>query len=221
MGSFTMGKKNSLWIQKHRKDYYFRLAQQKSYRSRSAFKLLQIAKRHEFIKQGQKIVDLGAAPGGWLCIARNLVGDEGYVLGIDKTPIASFRMENVKTLEMDVNDEHIVDVILKKTNGKVDVLISDLSPAMSGTRSLDNARQTHLAEISFEISKKVLDSHGNFLVKIFDCPEGQHFFKKVKKCFKKTKFIKPEASKRRSAEVYIIGIDIIDPNKNSKSRTLI
>lgn len=202
-----MGKKNSIWIQKRKKDHYFKLAKQRGFRSRSAFKLLQITKSHEFIKSGQKIVDLGAAPGGWSQVARDLVGDEGYVLGIDKISIKPLGFENVETLKLDINKDEVIDAILDNAKGKVDVLISDLSPAISGVRSLDNARQIHLAERSFQISMTVLDKHGNFLVKIFDSPEAQQFFRKVKKYFKKTRFIKPDASNKKSSEVFMIGIN--------------
>ena len=81
-----MGKKNSLWLQKHRKDHYFKLAKERGYRSRSAFKLLQISRNCNLLKQGKKIVDLGASPGGWIQVARDFVGDDGFILGIDKKP---------------------------------------------------------------------------------------------------------------------------------------
>lgn len=202
-----MGKKNSLWLQKHRKDHYFKLAKERGFRSRSAFKLLQISRKCDLLKQGTKVVDLGAAPGGWIQVARDFVGDDGFILGIDKKPLNPFRYENIETLEMDVNDDCIFDTILEKAHGKVDVVISDLSPSVSGTRSLDNFRQIDLSERALEIAKKLLKKKGNFLVKIFDSPESQEFFKKVKRSFKKAKLKKPDASNRKSSEIFIIGLD--------------
>ncbi len=202
-----MGKKNFLWLQKHKKDHYFKLAKARGYRSRSAFKLLQIARRYDLLKKGKKAVDLGAAPGGWTQIASEIVGEQGYILSIDKKHMKSFNSKNVETLVMDVNDRSIVNTILEKANGKVNALISDLSPSISGVRSLDNSRQIHLAMVSFEIAKKVLDKKGNFLVKIFDSPDAQEFFKKVKMYFKKTRIIKPDASKKESSEIYIVAIN--------------
>lgn len=204
-----MGKKNSLWLQKHRKDHYFKLAKERGYRSRSAFKLLQISRNCNLLKQGKKIVDLGASPGGWIQVARDFVGDEGFILGIDKKPLNPFfRYENIETLEMDVNDDCIFDTILEKAHGKVDVVISDLSPSVSGARSLDNFRQIDLAERALEIAKKLLKKNGNFLVKVFDSPESQDFFKKVKRSFKKAKQIKPDASTRKSSEIFFIGLNL-------------
>ena len=201
-----MGKKNLVWIQKHKRDPYFKEAKKKGFRSRSAFKLLQITNSYELLKRGHKIVDLGAAPGGWIRVARNIVGNNGQILGIDIFPIKPFEFENVKTLELDVNDQSIIDKILEE-EGKVDALISDLSISMSGVRSLDIAKQIHLAERSFEIACRVLVKHGNFLVKTFESPETQQFFKKAKKNFKRVKFIKPQACKSESSEVYLIGLD--------------
>ena len=215
-----MGNRNSAWIQKHRKDPYIILAKRKGYRSRSAFKLLHITKAYGIIKRGQKIVDLGAAPGGWIQVARNLVGDKGQILGIDKAPIKDFIFDNVRTLELDVSDESIVDSILEES-GKVDNVISDLSISMSGIRNLDVARQIYLAEISFEIASKILVVHGNFIVKIFESPEAQQFSKRIKKYFRNVKFFKPQSSKSESSEVYFIALDFqelpdIRSNSNSK-----
>lgn len=203
-----MGKKNSLWLQKHRKDHYFKLAKEKGYRSRSAYKLLQISRNCNLLKQSKKVVDLGAAPGGWIQVARDFIGDDGLILGIDKKPIKPFEYENIETFEMNVNDDCIFDTILDKAHGKVDVVISDLSPSISGARSFDNFRQIDLAERALEIAKKLLKKNGNFLVKIFDSPESQEFFKKVKKSFKKAKQIKPDASARKSSEIFFVGLDL-------------
>ncbi len=207
-----MGKKNSLWLQRHRKDHYFKLAKERGYRSRSAFKLLQISRNCNLIKQGEKIVDLGAAPGGWIQVARDFIGEDGFILGIDKKPLSPFRYENIETLEMDVNNGCIFNTILEKAHGKVDAIISDLSPSITGTRSFDNFRQIDLAERALEIAKKLLKKNGNFLVKIFDSPESQEFFKKVKRSFKKAKLIKPDASNRKSSEIFIIGLDFQSSN---------
>lgn len=204
-----MGKKNSVWIQKHKRDPYFREAKKKGFRSRSAFKLLQITNSYRLLKQGHKVVDLGAAPGGWIQVARNIVGDNGQILGIDVSPIKPFEFENVKTLKLNVNDQSLIDKILEE-DGKVDVVVSDLSISMSGIRSLDIAKQIHLTERSFEIASRVLVKHGNFLVKTFESPEAQQFFKKIKNNFKRVKFVKPQASKSESSEIYLIGLGFRD-----------
>jgi len=211
-GSLKLGKRNYLWLHRHRKDHYFRLAKERGYRSRSAFKLLQISRKYNLLKKGKKVVDLGAAPGGWIQVTREFVGDEGFILGIDKKPIKTFGLENTETLEIDVDDEHVVDIILEKVHGKVDVIISDLSPSMYGVRSLDYFRQVQLAQRAFEIAKRVLNKKGNFLVKIFDSPESQEFFKNMKRSFKKAKIIKPDASNRKSSEIYIIALDFQQSN---------
>ncbi|MEM2896876.1 MAG: RlmE family RNA methyltransferase [Candidatus Bathyarchaeia archaeon] len=194
-------------ILERRKDYFYRLAKEKGYRSRAAFKLLEIVKIYRLIKPGYKVVDLGAAPGGWLQVTSNFVGKNGYVLGIDVKPIEPLNQENVETLTMDIEDPTVIDAIMRKTRGKVNVALSDISPKISGIYEMDHYRQICLAKRSLEIARSVLIKGGAFFIKVFDGPELKGFIKDVKESFKKVKLIKPKASRSRSSELYVLGME--------------
>jgi 23S rRNA (uridine2552-2'-O)-methyltransferase len=193
-------------IIERKKDYFYRLAKEKGYRSRAAFKLLEILKTYKLINNGYKVVDLGSAPGGWLQVASKFVGKNGYVLGIDIKAIKPLNLENVETLVMDIEDPTIVDTILSKTKGKVNIVFSDVSPKISGVYEMDHYRQICLARRSFEIAKLILLKGGSFLVKVFDGSELKSFIEDVKPFFKKVKLIKPKASRPESSELYVLGI---------------
>lgn len=192
-------------IIERKKDYYYRLAKEKGYRSRAAFKLLEIVKTYRLIESGYKVLDLGSAPGGWLQVASEFVGKDGYVLGVDIQAIKPLNLENVETLIMDVEDPKIIDTILSK-EGKFNTVLSDISPKMTGIYEMDHYRQICLARKSFEIAKHVLIKEGAFLVKVFDGPELKGFLEEIKPFFKKVKLIKPKASRSKSSELYILGI---------------
>jgi len=193
-------------ILERKKDYFYKLAKKKGYRSRAAFKLLEIIKTYKLIKPGYKVLDLGSAPGGWLQVAREFVGKNGYVLGIDIKAIKPLKHENVETLIMDIEDPTIVEKIIEKMNGKANIVLSDISPKISGIYEMDHYRQISLAKKSFEIAKQVLLKEGSFLTKVFDGPELKDFIKEIKAFFKKFKLIKPKASRPKSSELYVLGI---------------
>ncbi|MEM3506461.1 MAG: RlmE family RNA methyltransferase [Candidatus Bathyarchaeia archaeon] len=191
-------------IIERKKDYYYMLAKEKGYRSRAAFKLLEIVKAYRLIESGYKVLDLGSAPGGWLQVASEFVGKNGYVLGIDIQAIKPLSLKNVETLVIDVENPEIINIILSK--GKFNTVLSDISPKISGIYEVDHYRQICLARKSFEIAKHVLIKGGAFLVKVFDGSELKGFLKEIKPFFKKIKLIKPKASRPKSSELYVLGI---------------
>lgn len=192
------------WKQERDRDQFYRLAKKRGYRSRSAFKLLQMARKYQFMKPGDGVLDLGAAPGGWLQVSRQTVGKKGFVLGVDTDPISEFPWVNVKTLVADVTDESLPSKILGLVTSKIDVVISDVSPNITGAWDVDHVRQLHLAERSFEIARRVLKERGNFLCKLFHGPDLKTFENAVAECFEEVRLVKPPASKQQSSEIYLL-----------------
>jgi 23S rRNA (uridine2552-2'-O)-methyltransferase len=195
------------WLRERRRDYYHRLAKEEGYRSRAAYKLLQTSAKHRLIRKGNVIVDLGAAPGGWMQVARELVGVEGYVLGVDKELIEGFEWENVDSIVGDIN---FLDgsELLRKLPRKADVVLSDVSPNISGVWEIDHARQIGLAEASLRIAVTVLRRKGSFFVKVFQGDLLKDFVEKVKGCFRVVKLVKPKASRKRSSEMYVLALGL-------------
>lgn len=193
---------------KNRHDFYYRKAKSEGYRSRAAFKLKQIIEKFKIIREGDVVVDLGAAPGGWLQVARKSVGKRGFVLGVDICEIEKLPWKNVKTARLDVTAPNITDEIQKILPRKADVLLSDLSPKVTGIWELDHARQIFLSEKALEIALKILRERGNAVIKVFQGEMMKEFIDKVETSFKKVRLFKPPASRKGSAEIYVIGFSL-------------
>lgn len=187
-----------------RKDGYWRMAKKEGYRSRSAYKLKQLNKRFNLIKRNNSILDIGCAPGGWMQVAREIVGENGYVLGVDIQRIDVFQEENVEFLQKDITDADLV-MTLKEKIDSFDVVLSDISPNITGIWDVDHFRSIDLSEKALHVAVDLLKIHGNFLVKVFQGEFIQEFFEKVSQYFAYTKISTPKASRKSSAEVYIIG----------------
>ena len=198
---------SSRWIQKRRRDQFYKLAKAKGYRSRASYKLLQANRSYRFIKRGSSVVDLGAAPGGWLQIAREAVGDSGFVLGVDTQEIRPLSWRNVVTIVADVEDSSLSDRIRQEMPGPVDVVLSDVSPNLTGAWDLDQARQVHLASQSLEIAKRVLHRGGAFFVKAFHGADLPDFKSKFGECFQTVRIVKPPASRSDSSEIFLLGLN--------------
>jgi len=197
------------WLRQRRKDQFHRLAKEKGYRSRASFKLLQIVKRHRFLKRGDHVLDLGAAPGGWLQAARQVVGERGYVLGVDEEPIAPLHEENIVTLAADVTQADVLEQIQTKQKREFDAVISDLSPNISGAWNLDHARQIELARSALKIARSLLKPSGNMLVKVFQGSELKEFQLDMRSSFQALRIVKPPASRPESAELYLLGLGFV------------
>ena len=195
-------------MQERRRDYYYKKAKEEKYRSRAAYKLLQVVKKHPFMKKGDFVVDLGAAPGGWIQVARKIVGSNGFVLGIDLRPIEPFSEGNVRTMIGDITEQETLQQILKFLPGKVDAVISDASPNISGVWEVDHARQIDLAKQALKIALETLKPSGSFLVKVFQGDMLNDFIDEVKQHFEAVKIIKPKASRAKSSEMFILGLHL-------------
>ena len=195
-------------MRKRKREYYYRKAKEEKFRSRAAYKLLQAVEKRRFIKPGDVVVDLGAAPGGWIQASRKIVGSRGFVLGVDLKSIQPIDQTNVRTLIGDVTDPQTVEQIRELLPRSSDVVISDVSPSISGVWELDHARQIDLAQQSLRIATSVLRPKGNFFVKVFQGDMLNNFVREVKQHFAFVKLIKPKASRARSAELYVLGMNL-------------
>lgn len=196
------------WIQERKKDYYYKKAKEEKYRSRAAYKLFQAVKKYHFIKNGDVVADLGAAPGGWTQAARKIVGSKGFVLGVDLKSIEPFPQSNVRTIIGDITEQETLQQILEFLPRKADVVVSDASPNISGIWEVDHARQIDLAQKALEIALETLRSSGNFFVKVFQGDMLDDFIGKVKQHFEFVKLIKPKASRAKSSEMFILGMHL-------------
>ena len=185
-------------------DAYYRIAKASGYRSRSSYKLSQLSKRYRILRAGDIIVDLGAAPGGWLQLAAELVGDSGFVVGVDLDPIIPLRLGNVRTIQGDLTSPSVVKRISESLPRRADVLLSDASPHVSGNWSLDQARQLFLADKSLEACRELLRLGGNAVLKAFQGSDYQQLLSKVRSAFRSVEVAKPSASRGGSAEIYLI-----------------
>jgi len=191
------------WYQEKKQEHFYKQAKKDGYRARSAFKLKQIQNKFKILKQGDIVVDLGAAPGGWSQVAKEIVSENGTIIGIDLLPIQP--IENVSFIEGDMTDDESIQTIKNLMNGKeADTALSDMSPDISGNYSVDQARSIYLCEQAFKTCNELLKPGGNFVCKAFEGEDFQEFFKKIKKKFRTVKKFSPVASRKTSSEIYII-----------------
>ncbi len=193
-------------MQERKRDYYYKKAKREKYRSRAAYKLLEAIEKYGFIRDGDVVIDLGAAPGGWMQAARKTVGENGYVLGIDFKSIEPFPEENVRQLEGDITDAETLRQINDLVPRRPDVVISDLSPSISGAWEVDHARQIDLAEQALSIATCILKPCGNFFTKVFQGDMLDDFVARVKSGAKTVRVIKPKASRSKSSEMFVLAL---------------
>ncbi len=187
------------------RDKYFKKAKDQGYRARSAFKLLEIQKKFRLIKKGDVVVDLGAAPGSFIQVISEIVGEDGMVAGIDLEEMQPMDLFNVTLLQGDIfNEEPLVRFLEDAGYKPADVVTSDLAPKTSGIRDLDQGRSMQLTDQAAEIAMKILKPGGDFIGKIFQGEELHHFLIKMKRHFKKVQTYKPKATRERSFETYVI-----------------
>ena len=194
------------WARERKRDYYYRKAKEEKFRSRATYKLLQVIKKYHLLKKGDVVIDLGAAPGGWLQACRKIVGEEGFVLGVDLKSISPLKEANVYTIVGDITDPEIQKQIEKVLPSLADAVISDVSPNVSGVWEVDHARQIDLARKSLMLALILLKENGNFFVKVFQGDMFRNFVKEVRQQFARVEIIKPKASRAKSAEIFVLGM---------------
>jgi 23S rRNA (uridine2552-2'-O)-methyltransferase len=191
------------WYREKKREHFYKEAKRVGYRARSAFKLQQIQQRFHVIPINATVVDLGAAPGGWSQIATELVGDQGKVIAADLSPMKP--LNNVQCIQGDVTQpETITHLKQLMDTKKADVVLSDMSPDISGNYSVDQARSAYLCECALNVANQILKPGGNFVCKIFEGEDTKGFLEKVKQRFSIVKTFAPEATRKSSSEVYII-----------------
>ncbi len=196
------------WLSEHHSDFYVKKARDEGYRSRAAYKLLEIQEKERLIRPGMVVVDLGAAPGGWSIVANQLVGKTGQVYALDILPMDP--IEGVEFILGDFTEQSTLDALLLHLNKRVvDVVFSDMAPNLSGNKSIDQPRMMLLLELAFECAGQILRPGGSFLTKIFQGEGIDAYIRALRKSFKIVKTRKPDASRSRSSEVYILAKDFI------------
>lgn len=194
------------------KDHFFNKAHKEGLRARSAFKIEEIAKRFSLFKKGQAVLDLGAAPGGFVQIILNAVGEKGTVIGVDLVPIRSFTQPNVKTAALDVLADDFDAQLLKLYQGAFDAVVSDLAPKTTGVRSTDEARSIRLAEKALEVARTRGRPGGHFVAKLFMGGDFESFRDQVRAQYQDVKIVRPEATRGGSMEVYLVGLSMKSPS---------
>ena len=195
-------------IEEARRDHYRRLAKKEGYRSRAAYKLIEIDEKFGVLKKGYVVIDFGAAPGGWLQVASKRVGPSGLVIGVDLKEIKPLS-ENVKLLKSDVMDEGISSLLLSMMPRKADLILSDLSPKISGIWSVDHLRQIELCERVLELSQTLLRKNGSMVMKLFEGEQARDFVGRVRRAFRTVRLFKPKASRKESSEIYLVSLGFV------------
>ena len=200
-----MAKKGSSrrWMHEHLNDEYVKKAQKEDYRSRAVYKLLEIIDKNQILTKGDRVLDLGAAPGGWSQVAAKIVSKTGQVIASDILPIEE--IPGVDFLQGDFTEMSFYDDLLNLTKGqKMNTVLSDMAPNMSGQLSVDQPKSMYLAELALDMAVKTLTPNGHFLVKVFQGDGFDAYVQIARQTFKKVVIKKPSASRARSKEVYLL-----------------
>ena len=197
-------KTSNAWLAEHVNDHYVQSAQKDGYRARAAYKLLEINDKDKLLTPGAVVVDLGATPGSWSQVAAKLVGRNGQVLALDILPMDP--LDGVEFIQGDFREQAVLDELVGCLKGRtVDLVISDMAPNISGMSVIDQARSYHLAELALDFATQYLRPGGNFLVKVFQGSDFQHYLTAMKNDFAEVVTRKPKASRDRSQELYLLG----------------
>ncbi|HTF95138.1 MAG TPA: 23S rRNA (uridine(2552)-2'-O)-methyltransferase RlmE [Cellvibrio sp.] len=197
-------KSSNRWLDEHVNDPYVKKAQIDGYRARAAYKLLELNEKDKLIRPGALVVDLGSAPGSWSQIAGRLVGVKGRVVASDILPMDS--LEHVDFIQGDFTEESVFNQIMEKLGDRnADVVISDMAPNISGVDAVDQSSSIYLVELALDMARRVLKPKGDFVAKVFQGEGSDDYIKEVKTSFEKVMIRKPNASRPRSREVYVVG----------------
>ncbi len=187
----------------NRKDTFYKKAKQEGYRSRAAYKLLELHQELRVFKPGGRVVDLGSWPGGWVQVAASLVGNTGQVIGIDLVALDSLPLSNVILLQGDATDPRQQEKILSLLAGPVDIVLSDMAPQLSGIRETDDARIMDLCRTALACALRLLRPRGALLLKVFMGAQYKPFLTELRAAFTTVKVTRPEATRKGSAETYV------------------
>lgn len=198
-------KSSDRWLKEHFRDPYVQRAQSGGWRSRAVFKLEEIDRREKLIKPGSVCLDLGAAPGAWSQYARGRVGAKGRVVATDILPMDA--LTGVEFVQGDFREEEVFGQVLALLpQGQVDVVLSDMAPALSGIDVVDQPRSMHLAELALDMARRVLKPGGDALIKVFQGSGFQELVQSARTEFERVRLVKPKASRARSPEIYLLAM---------------
>jgi 23S rRNA (uridine2552-2'-O)-methyltransferase len=190
------------WVQERKHEHYYKLAKKLNYRSRASFKLIQIDNRFRIFKEGDSVVDLGASPGGWLQVAKERVGENGKVVGVDIRYIRP--LDGVTTIIGDITEDSTMRELLETFGGKADVVLSDMAPNIGGHYSTDHARSVDLCMYAVAVCDRILKKNGKMVMKVFMGDMMESLLKELESRFASVKVHSPAASRDASSEMYII-----------------
>jgi 23S rRNA (uridine2552-2'-O)-methyltransferase len=204
MPNMSRSKTSKAWMREHINDPYVQRAKADGYRSRAAYKLLELDKKDRLLVPGQLVVDLGAAPGSWSQVVVAKLGTKGRVVAVDLLPMEP--LAGVRFVQGDFREREVLDALLLALGGrKADLVISDLAPNISGIDVSDQARSIYLCELALEFARQCLKPGGSLLVKVFQGAGFTEFLAGMRKCFVRVGSRKPDASRGRSSEMYLLG----------------
>ncbi|MAT94964.1 MAG: 23S rRNA (uridine(2552)-2'-O)-methyltransferase RlmE [Halioglobus sp.] len=201
-----MAKKRSsskAWLKEHRDDPYVQQAQREGYRSRACYKLLELQARDRLLRPGMTVLDLGSAPGGWSQVAAQQVGDHGRVVATDILPMDG--LAGVEFVQGDFTEDAVFERILATLDGTpVDLVLSDMAPNLSGMKAVDQPRAMYLVELALDMARRVLGADGSFVAKVFQGEGFDPLLRDIRQAFARVHTRKPDASRPRSREVYLV-----------------
>ena len=199
----SRSKSSKRWLQEHHQDAYVLKAREQGYRSRAVFKLAEIQQKDRIIKPGQLVLDLGAAPGGWSEYAQQIVGDQGKVIALDLLPIDP--IAGVEFIQGDFTEQQTLDRLLTLIDERrLDLVLSDMAPNLSGMGSVDQPKSIYLAELAFDLARQFLAADGVFVIKLFQGEGFEDLISLLRLSFNSVRFRKPDASRARSSEIYAV-----------------
>jgi len=199
----SRSKSSKRWLQEHHQDAYVLKAREQGYRSRAVFKLAEIQQKDRIIKPGQLVLDLGAAPGGWSEYAEQIVGDQGKVIALDLLPVEP--IAGVDFIQGDFTEQQTLDQLLTLIDDRrLDLVLSDMAPNLSGMGSVDQPRSIYLAELALDLASQLLTADGVLVVKLFQGEGFEDLISLLRLSFKVVRFRKPDASRARSNEIYAV-----------------
>ncbi|MEC7815694.1 MAG: 23S rRNA (uridine(2552)-2'-O)-methyltransferase RlmE [Pseudomonadota bacterium] len=197
-------KSSSQWLSEHVNDVYVKRAQSDGYRSRASYKLLELIEKDKLVRPAMVTMDLGSAPGGWSQVLAAIVGDKGRVIASDILPMDS--IAGVDFIQGDFTEDEVFDEIMATLDGApVDLVVSDMAPNISGINAADQAASMYLVELALDMARQVLKPGGSFVAKVFQGVGYDEYLKDVRTSFNKVLIRKPDASRARSREVYVVG----------------
>jgi len=197
-------KSSRRWLAEHFDDPYVKKAQQRGFRSRAAFKLLEMDAKYSFLHKGLRVVDLGSAPGSWAQVVSELLGSTGQIIALDILPMKP--LENVTIIQGDFTEHEALNAIETALGDSLaDLVLSDMAPNMSGMGAVDQPRAMYLAELALEFAEQWLIPGGSFIVKVFQGEGFDNYVERARSIFEKVQVRKPAASRPRSREVYVLG----------------